>query len=178
MYVRSCQVCAQSSPWLPTSLRVKPQVFTTIYQVLHCLLFTIALTSSPITLLLVTPVLLALLLLSHAKHTPGTLPSQGLGVCRPLPSVLPLGCFHGLILSLPSSVCSCTTGGFSNSPRITPPQLSASIHLSVSSRQLHWPICLLSPTARMKAPQVCCAHCCNPSTQNRAIIDAQSRFVE
>ena len=44
---------------------------------------------SPITLLLVTPVLLVPLFLSHVKHTPGTLLSQGPGVCSPLLILLP-----------------------------------------------------------------------------------------
>ena len=54
--------------------------------------------TSPITPLLVTPVMLVPLLLSHVKHTPGTRLSQGPGVRSPLPTLLPRY-LHGLIFS-------------------------------------------------------------------------------
>ena len=61
------------------------------------LLFT-TVPASPITLLLVTPVLSVPLFLSHVKHTPGTLLSQGPGVCSPLLILLPRY-LHELIFS-------------------------------------------------------------------------------
>lgn len=54
--------------------------------------------TSPITPLLVTPVMLVPLFLSQVKHTPGTRLSQGLGVCSPLPTLHPRY-LHGLIFS-------------------------------------------------------------------------------
>lgn len=104
-----------------------------IYKVLHYLFLTTDLTSSPITLSLVT--------LQSCwpcfSITPSTLPSQGLGVCKfSTQSILPCRYVHGVIpYSLLVSAHTYQRGFLYSKTEPTQPSLS--IHLQLSSQQLH-----------------------------------------